>query len=129
MIKIFLAHPDEKLVGIYKHRFQDPLRIDSANDGLSAFRQINQIHPQVILSDYDLPIISGVKLLKYIRAHPIMFATPFLFLTNREIRDEVLGLGATDWIHLPTNSPDMVVERTIYYLKQNNQLGLGNISR
>lgn len=129
MIKILLAQEDEKLADIYKRRFQPPLMVDSATNGLVAFRKINRTHPQIILSDYDLPVVSGLQLLEYVRSHPKMFATPFLFLTRRLASDESLGLGATDWIHIPSHSPDMVVEKTIYYLKLSGQLSINNVSR
>ena len=127
MLRILFAHPDEKLVGIYKRRLSPSFSIDSASDGLSAFRLINRSRPNLILSDYDLPVISGVKLLKYVRLHPVMYGTPFIFLTSREPLDDVLGLGATDWIHTPGTSPNEVIEKMIYHLKLNNQLSLNHV--
>jgi DNA-binding response OmpR family regulator len=127
MIKILLANKDEKLIGIYKRRLPAPLSVDFVFDGLTALRAISQKRPNLILSDYDLPVISGAKLLQYVRLHPIMYATPFIFFTNSLSNDDVMGLGATDWIHIPEFSPDEVIKKMMYHLRLNNQLSLNNV--
>ena len=127
MLRILIAHSDEKLTGIYQRRLTGSLQVDSAHDGLAAYRQMKRAHPNIILSDYALPKLSGTSLLKFVRSHPEMLAIPFLFFTKRELSEPAMGLGANDWIHLPSTPPILVIEKIFYHLKLTDQLTLAHV--
>jgi DNA-binding response OmpR family regulator len=50
-----------------------------------------------------------------------MSTTPFIFLSNREPVDEVMGLGATEWIYGPSMNPNEVIARAVYHMRLHKQ--------
>jgi CheY-like chemotaxis protein len=109
MKHILFIHPDEKLVGIYHKHLSEHFSMDSAQDGLAGLRKIKLHKPRLIISDYDLPFMSGLALLQFVRRHPELAPTPFLFLTNSEMPEEALGLGATAWLRQAEHGPDSLL--------------------
>jgi CheY-like chemotaxis protein len=67
---------------------------------------IKQHKPRIIVSDFKLPYMSGLALLQFVRNHPEIYNTPFLFLTNDAMPDEALGLGATAWVRRAEHRPE-----------------------
>lgn len=110
MRKILFIHPDHKLVGIYQNHLKHYIPVDSAQDGMSGLRMIRQHKPGIIISDYDLPYMSGLALLKYVRKHKEMYANPFIFLTTAPMREEALGLGATAWVNQNEHGPQELMQ-------------------
>lgn len=109
MANILFIHPDRKLIEIYQKHFAQNFTIDSAHDGLTGLRKIRKGKPRLIISEHDLPFMSGLALLQYVRKHPRLYGTPFLFLTNALMPDEALGLGATAWLRQREFSPEQLV--------------------
>jgi DNA-binding response OmpR family regulator len=116
MIKVLLAHPDKKILGIYQNNLKDCFDFDSVYDGLSAVRKFKQFKPDCVVSDYDLPLLSGITFLKFIRNSEDN-DTPFLFLTNHLDNSEALGLSANDWIDQSSSSPEFLIKKIYYHLK------------
>jgi two-component system, chemotaxis family, sensor kinase CheA len=106
---ILFIHPDQKLASIYHRHLGQHFSLDSAQDGLTGLRKIKLHRPRLIISDYDLPYMSGLSLLQYVRQHPEMCATPFIFLTNAAMPDDALGLGATAWLRQGEHGPDSLM--------------------
>jgi CheY-like chemotaxis protein len=116
--KSFLfIHPDPVLSRLYQTHFSPHFTFDSAQDGLSALRKIRLTSPSVIVSEYVLPNLSGLGVLKFIRNHPELHKTPFIFLTNHP--DVHLGLshGANGWFNHQETTPTEVLEHVIKALR------------
>ena len=82
-----------------------------AEDADSAWRQIRNNAPDLILLDWMLPGISGVALAKQLRADAHTRDIPIIMLTARgEERDKVLGLesGADDYITKPFSPRELM---------------------
>src|SRR4051812_13954128 len=105
MHKLIFIHPDRKLQSIYKKSLADHFQIDSAFDGLQGLRLIQKQKPQVIVSEYNLPVLSGSSLLRFVRNHHEFFATPFIFLSSYHPAADTLGFGANEWIVVSQSSP------------------------
>lgn len=118
MIKILIAHPDEKTVELYKFKFKNHFMVDSAQDGLLALRKIKLGKPRVILSVEKLPVISAFGLLKFIRSSPQFCNNLFILLGDAHNLATALSLGANDWIDHPV-SADLILEKVYYHLKLN----------
>lgn len=117
MFKIFIAHSDPKLVAWHKQKMQPHFSVDSAQDGLTALRKIRLIKPHVILSDDYLPKLSGLALLKFVRTHTELGATPFIFISHKAVVEEALNLGANDWLVLSEVNSDVITQKIYYHLK------------
>lgn len=118
MHKVFFAHPDAKIVALYESYLSPHFSFDSAHDGMSALRKIKLSSPSLIVSDYELPILSGLSLLKFIRSHPEMNKIPFLFFSDHPGEGLGLSHGANDWIYRQT-TPESVLNKIYYHLKTN----------
>lgn len=119
MIQILLANSDRKLTLIHETHLKPHFLVDSAHNGLSALRQVSLRRPSLIISDYHLPLISGLGLLKYIRSHRDLHAIPFLFLTDHADAAAALSHGANDWLSRSATTPEMLAEKIYHHLKLN----------
>jgi two-component system response regulator VicR len=115
MPHLLFIHPDQKLISIYQKQLSRHFSVDSAHDGLIGLRKIRNNRPRMIISEYLMPYMSGLSLLKFVRNHPEMYATPFLFLTNEHMPNEALGLGASAWIRQNDHRPEQLISQ-IYQL-------------
>lgn len=118
MHKILIAHSDKKIIDLYQPYLSRHFNLDSATNGLAAIRKIRFHRPVAIISDYHLPLLSGLSLLKFVRAQQQLAGVPFLFLTDHEDLSEALSAGANEWIQRSSASPDLLLERIFYQLKQ-----------
>ncbi|MEN6326626.1 MAG: response regulator transcription factor [Syntrophomonas sp.] len=86
---------------LVQHFAAEGFRVLTASDGLEAFKSFQAFGPDLVILDIMLPLLSGMEVLKKIRA---VDNTPVIMLTARgdEI-DKLLGLelGADDYMSKP----------------------------
>lgn len=74
----------------------------TASGGREGFRQTRRERPDLIISEVDLPEISGLEFCKMIRADRYLRATPFIFVGDTHDRignmAEALEAGADDYL-------------------------------
>jgi CheY-like chemotaxis protein len=91
--------------------------IFEAGDGLSALDVVRSVNPDVMLLDWDVPVMSGPQVMHIVRS-PGLFAKPFLpiiMLTSRASRlrvSEAIRLGVNEILAKPT-SPKMLQDRLL----------------
>jgi DNA-binding response OmpR family regulator len=119
MLKLLFANPDTKLTQIYNQRMQGHFLVDSVHDGLSALRSIKIHRPAIIVSEYHLPLLSGLALLRFVRTNQNMTGMPFIFLSNHDDNTEALSFGANDWLETKSSHPDFLLDRIYHHLKTN----------
>lgn len=81
-----------------------------ATDGARAQALIKQNSPDLILSDWEMPELSGEELLKWVRAQPHLAATPFIMITSRGDRNNVMTAvqaGVSDYISKPFTAEEL----------------------
>lgn len=81
-----------------------------AADGARAQALIKQKAPDLILSDWEMPEVSGEELLKWVRAQPHLVATPFIMITSRGDRNHVIAAvnaGVSDYISKPFTAEEL----------------------
>jgi DNA-binding response OmpR family regulator len=61
----------------------------TASDGDEALRLAIEHHPDIIVTDFQMPVLTGLELSTAIRAHEALADVPVLMLTAR-------GFGLTD---------------------------------
>lgn len=113
---LLLIHPDQKLTQIYHRHLSKYLNVDSAHDGLMGLRKIKTHKPKIIVSDFNLPFMSGLALLKYVRNDRELFKTPFIFLSNSEMPYEALDLGANAWLTLSEHGPESLIHKIAIHI-------------
>ena len=69
-------------------------------------KNLLNLKPDLILLDYNMPVINGFELFKVIREFPEFQKTPIVFLTSESSVDhltEAINLGSSDFIVKPFN--------------------------
>ena len=78
--------------------------ITMAENGLLGYEAAQNQVFDVIISDINMPVMSGLELLEKLRQHPNSQFTPILMLTTEasaELKAKGKQLGATGWIVKP----------------------------
>ena len=84
----------------------------AASDGLQALQLMEKSLPDLIVSDINMPRLDGYALYRAVRARPEWVPIPFVFLTARGHKEDVLkgkGLGAEDYLTKPVSPQELVV--------------------
>lgn len=91
----------EMLTDIFRPYF----RILATSDGEEAMLLIDENKPRLIVSGYNLPGISGVKLCRKIKSQSSTSDTPYVFVSSHNADQEILealNAGADDYLTLPS---------------------------
>jgi two-component system, chemotaxis family, chemotaxis protein CheY len=78
--------------------------IVEAEDGVMALKALKSQKIDVIVSDWNMPNMSGLELLKAVRADAELARTPFLMVTAEALQDNVLTAvkaGVSNYIVKP----------------------------
>lgn len=80
------------------------IEVSSFSDASSALRFIQETVPDLIITDYMMPEINGVSLIRRLRSLPRYSDIPIIVVTvvdDRRVRYEALDAGATDFLNRP----------------------------
>lgn len=87
------------------------LELKDAADGLRALALIKQWSPEIVLSDWEMPNMTGEELLREVRAMPNHANLPFIMITSRGDRDHVVKAvqsGVSDYITKPFTAEELL---------------------
>lgn len=87
------------------------LSVVEADDGVDALRQMTSQRFDIILTDINMPILDGLKLVKRLRADAAYADVPIVIITTEgaeEDRQRALALGATAYITKPIQAPQVI---------------------
>ncbi|HQY62757.1 MAG: response regulator [Myxococcales bacterium] len=85
--------------------------VTEATDGLDALRKLAAERFDIVVTDVNMPIMDGLKLVRRIRTDPHHKHVPILIVTTEgasEDRRRALELGATAYIVKPIQSAQVV---------------------
>ena len=83
----------------------------AAGNGREALEQIKAISPDLIISDITMPEMDGYTFYDAVRARPGGITIPFIFLTARGERDDVMkgrNLGVEDYLIKPVSRNELI---------------------
>lgn len=78
--------------------------VDEADDGATALPKIQQTKYDVILLDWNMPQMSGLELLKAVRADPNTKNVPIIMVTAEALKDNIVAAaqaGVSDYVVKP----------------------------
>lgn len=87
------------------------LDVTEADDGVDALRQIASKRFDIIITDINMPILDGLKLVKRLRADERYKDVPIVIITTEgaeEDRQRALALGANAYITKPIQAPQVI---------------------
>jgi diguanylate cyclase (GGDEF)-like protein len=82
----------------------------SVSDGAQAWDAIQWGQPDVVISDWTMPELSGIELCRKVRAHPRGGYTYFIMVTMNDTPDQMLegmGAGVDDYLVKPLDVDDL----------------------
>src|SRR3984893_1102230 len=89
------------------------LRVAEADDGVDGLRKLAGGKFDVIITDINMPIMDGLKLVKRVRTDPVHKDTPIIIITtegSQEDRQRALTRGATAYTTKPIQAPQVIAK-------------------
>ncbi len=83
---------------------EDDVSVDSFENPIEALKWLDSNHPDLIITDYRMPDINGVDLIRQIREKPACLDIPIMMITvvsEKSVRYEALEAGATAFLTRP----------------------------
>jgi DNA-binding response OmpR family regulator len=112
--KILLIEDDQLVANIYRNKFCcDNFDVEVAHDGAAGFDAITTFKPNVVILDLMLPTITGLDLLKKIRAHEDLKQLPVIVFSNTYLSNmvqEAWKAGATKCLSKASCTPKQVID-------------------
>ncbi len=81
-------------------------RLDVARDGNEALTHVRDTRPDLILMDIQLPYMSGIEVIRQMRANDLLRHIPIMALTALAMpgdRERCLDAGANDYLAKPVS--------------------------
>jgi two-component system, chemotaxis family, chemotaxis protein CheY len=89
------------------------LDVTEADDGVDALRKLAGNRFDIIITDINMPIMDGLKLVKRVRSDETYKNVPIIVVTtegSQEDRSRALALGANAYITKPIQGPQVVAK-------------------
>ena len=101
-----------QLIVFALRRIRD-LQVLEADDGVDALRKLAASKLDIILTDINMPIMDGLKLVKRVRSDEALKGIPIIIITTEgaeEDRQRALALGANAYITKPIQAPQVIAK-------------------
>jgi two-component system chemotaxis response regulator CheY len=85
--------------------------VTEAEDGVDALRKLAANKYDLIMTDINMPIMDGLKLVKRVRSDEKHSQTPIIVITTEgstEDRQRAMALGANAYITKPIQAPQVI---------------------
>lgn len=89
------------------------LEVTQADDGVDGLKKLANGKFDIILTDINMPIMDGLKLVKRVRTDPAHKDVPIVIITTEsaeEDRQRALALGANAYITKPIQAPQVIAK-------------------
>ena len=119
MARILLVEDDPAIAQMYALRLQQDWEILVAGDGATAIDTALSAVPDLIVLDIQLPIKSGIEVLRELRAQPSTKAIPVVVLSNTPgamSMDVAHELGISAWAVKSATTPNQLSGLVAAYL-------------
>lgn len=103
---ILLVDDDPGTIQVLHRALGSFSNVRFATSGALALKLAEELRPDLILLDADMPGMSGIETFWKLKSDTVLQAVPVIFVTSRretELEVEVLELGAVDFISKPIN--------------------------
>lgn len=108
MKELILVIEDDEIIRSIIFEFLElkEFNVISAEDGCIGAHLAQELQPDLILCDINMPKLDGYGVLDKIRKNPSTAKIPFIFLTaepDSDSRERAVQLGANDYLTKPVN--------------------------
>jgi two-component system chemotaxis response regulator CheY len=87
------------------------MQIVEAENGLAGIRALASERFDLVVTDVNMPVMDGLKLVKHVRGDPRHEKTPIVIITTESAphdRDRAMALGANAYIEKPIQAPRVI---------------------
>ncbi len=87
------------------------IEITEAQDGVDGLKKLSAVRFDLILTDINMPIMDGLKLVSLIRNDPTYSTVPIVIITTEgasEDRERALTIGANEYITKPIQTSRII---------------------
>lgn len=130
--KILIVDDDKTCRKLAAHALKDFVcDIFEASDGVEGLALAQHEHPDVILLDFNMPVMDGFRTLAKIRADRELRSVPVIMITSETARDRVVRvaqLGVSGYLVKPFKGAD-VAERVGRVVNLERKAGVGQATR
>ena len=92
--KILVIDDDPTMLNAMKDMLSDQYRVFVAGSGMTALQMLVNTEVDLILLDYEMPVLNGPKLLEMLRSEPHTQRIPVMFLTSNNDRQAIIEVMA-----------------------------------
>ncbi len=104
--KLLIAEDNNELRHFLKEELSEHYSVITAKNGAVALSMVHEHHPDLVISDYSMPEMTGYDLCKQIKKHIQISHIPFIMLTaHTSDKDQIQSfkVGADAYISKPFN--------------------------
>ena len=105
MLTILITDDEPHVVELVRVTLEDErVRVVEAPDGLTALALADELEPELIFLDVNLPDLSGIEVCRRLRRHPRLAGSSIVMLTAAAQREDIsrgLAAGATQYLTKP----------------------------
>ena len=109
---IFVVEDEKPILTLLTYNLEkEGYKVSSSSNGEEALSVIKEKKPDLVLLDWMLPDLSGIKICQYLKQDEKVKNIPIIMLTAKgEEEDKVKGLntGAEDYITKPFSFPELL---------------------
>jgi len=87
------------------------MEVIEAENGLTGIRALAAHRFDLVVTDVNMPVMDGLKLVRHIRSDPRHEKTPIVIITTESApndRDRAMALGANAYIEKPIQGPRVI---------------------
>jgi type IV pilus assembly protein PilB len=108
--KVLLADDNEMMIKILSNILaSEGYLVSSAVNGLEAYKIAVQEKPDIIVTDFLMPVMDGVALIKKLKSHLATRYIPIIMLTAKSKEDmEGINAGADDYLTKPADAKKLL---------------------
>jgi DNA-binding response OmpR family regulator len=114
MKKILIIEDDQIVANIYRNKFSvEGFKVEVANDGPSGLETLQSFRPDAVILDLMLPGMTGVEVMKKVRALPEFQKLPIIVFSNTYLTNmvqEAWKAGATKCLSKANCTPKQLID-------------------
>ncbi|MEW6185251.1 MAG: response regulator [Thermodesulfobacteriota bacterium] len=110
---ILIVDDSEKIRQILSQALaEEGFQVITAENGKQALLRVQDLRPDLILSDIDMPVMNGVELCKKIHSDPLLASIPFVIMSancDRAVMRRLFEWGAAAYLIKPFNLEQVII--------------------
>lgn len=110
--KILVVDDSGVMLRNVKGWLEDYYQVSLANSGTMAIKYLSTNRPDLVLLDYEMPVLNGKQVLEMLRSESEFSDIPVMFLTSKNDKEtikQVLGLKPEGYI-LKSTKPEQIIQ-------------------